>query len=82
MHNRFGLFLKTPDSTSSLYHSGVLAAKAQKLEVNAARAVHDMDSVHVNAPLMTVVDVPYADPTSRATNVQRVMVQARVPVDD
>jgi len=56
---RFGLFLKTPDDQRGIFGSMVMAAKVMKLEVNANRWIHGIDSIHVNATLSTVVDVPY-----------------------
>jgi len=87
VHPQLGLFLKTPDKVGPIYSSAVMAAKVMKLERNANRWIHEMDSVHVNAPLSTVVDVP-VEIMTRATassacetvegSVTRVLVQARL----
>jgi len=77
--DRLGLFLKTPDDSHGIYGSMVMAAKVMKLEVNANRHIHGMDSIHVNAPLSTIVDVPYVG-DGGVTSVQRVQVQAKLAV--
>jgi len=58
-HKRSGLFMKTPDDGEHIYGSMVMAAKVMKLEVNANRHIHGIDSIHVSAPLSTIVDVPH-----------------------
>lgn len=80
LHEGHGLFLKIPDNGLGIYPSDELAAKATKLEVNAAAAVHAIDTVHFNTPLMTVVDVPTSSADGHAATIQRVMVQAQVPL--
>jgi len=79
IHREFGLFLKTPDDSEGIYGTMIMAAKVMKLEVNANRYIHGMDSIHVNAPLSTIVDVPYVDDDGVAS-VQRVQVQAKLAI--
>jgi len=67
------LFLKVPDDSHGIYGSMVMAAKVMKLEVNANRHIHGMDSIHVNAPLSALVDVPY-EGSHGVTSVLRVQV--------
>ena len=76
-----GLFLKTPDNSLGIYPSDVLACKAAKHEVTAAAYLHSMSLLHINAPLMLIVDVPHG-PTSElgCRAVQRVLVQSKVNV--
>ena len=78
VHKALGLFLKTPDDSHGIYGSMVMAAKVMKLEVNANRYIHGMDSIHVSAPLSTIVDVPCKN--CGGDYVQRVQVQALLPV--
>ena len=59
----------------------VMAAKVMKLEVNANRYIQEMDSMHVHAPLSTIIDVP-SEHENGASGVHRVQVQAKLAVGD
>jgi len=79
-----GLFLKTPNDSHGIYGSMVMAAKATKRDAAAARWVHALDSVHINAPITVCVDVAHKQRTGgpdgrMMTRVTRVQVMSLCP---